>query len=1112
MQVAGRPAEADFRRGGMIAPMNLADELSRQANVTPDAVAVHFPGGAWTFARFDLTVWQVATLLKRNDINRGDVVALSFKSELNLLATLLAVARIGAIAFSLPRHAPKHFRMEMAARAQVSAFATDTETGDADQPRLLIDTHVLEGFQVDPDVREIVNHAPWLIISGSGSTGHPKLFAVTHEQFLARTRLAAAMLGLSASDRLASLSHSDFTSPKERYLAALFAGAAVVLFDRSRNDVPALIRDQGVTVLDATVFHVEQMLVRLPAKARRHLGDLRALQLSASTVSDGLRRRIVEQLTPALYVRYGTNETGPLASVGPAEVLNVPGSVGHPPDGVRIDIADADDQPLQVGAKGLIRVQTPGLIDRYLRDDEATALAFRGGWFYPGDLGSITTNGQLVFHGRADHMMIMNGVNIYPAEIERVISGHPAVSDTASVPLRSALHQDIPICAVTLRPGFSTSENQLLDYACRHLGSHAPRNLFVLGHIPRNEQGKLIRPLLLQSLTQKLRKSRGLKQTSAMPIKLGQPSRLLHIRFQDNAALDPAEIDNWLTVYLRAKSEPCRSQAGLPDGSPAGRRIALTWSILLLMRELMQAARIPIFDPGCIISIEPDRTTPSAWVAWVAMAKIDHLPSPAYTTAAQGVCSIMQWLAGKPLTQDNAFALFAMIANQILPRLRSFFSSGKSSLHVLRAAHALDIPFLHLGGGVFQLGWGSRSRKLDRSTSDADSAIGAKIAQNKVWSANLIRRAGLPAPRHIAVSSEGEIRHAARSLGWPLVVKPIDRDRGEGISVGIDNEDKLLAAFKFARRLSKSRQIIVEREVRGVCHRLFVAKGRLLYAVKRLPKSVHGDGKLTVAELIDAANQKEKLLPPWFRSEPYPADNQAVAALAAAGFSLESVPAAGERVPLRQIESTATGGFDEEVTGRIHADNLDIAIRAAALFDLEIAGIDIITPDISRPWHENGAIINEVNYAPLLGGGEISRSYIPDFLARLVASDGRIPIEAYLGNDDAFLAARARQIQLANSRVACFLTSHATTLGPEGTDLPVPGAGLYARCQALLMNRRVEAIVLVIQTDELLQTGLPVDRLTRYSVAGGTLLQAAFRNGHARMHALLGQYLQPSAG
>ena len=302
---------------------------------------------------------------------------------------------------------------------------------------------------------------------------------------------------------------------------------------------------------------------------------------------------------------------------------------------------------------------------------------------------------------------------------------------------------------------------------------------------------------------------------------------------------------------------------------------------------------------------------------------------------------------------------------------------------------------------------------------------------------------------------------------------------------------------------SKSAAVVVERQVAGVCHRLFVADGRLLYAVKRWPKSVHGDGVRSVAELIRDANRHEESLPPWQRSEPFENDAATTAALAAVGLALDTVPAPGQRVALRRIESTASGGHDEDVTDRIHPANLDIALRAAALFGLRVAGIDIIATDITRPWHESGAIVNEVNFAPLLGGGAISRTHVPTFIAGLVDGNGRIPIEAIVGGRAAMDAARARQQALSALHGECVATSHDVTLNAAGEAMSLPFKSLSERFKALLMNKQVGAIVLVVQDDALLRTGMPVDRVDHVSTAQDVADSALSSSSLVRMLALL---------
>ena len=131
------------------------------------------------------------------------------------------------------------------------------------------------------------------------------------------------------------------------------------------------------------------------------------------------------------------------------------------------------------------------------------------------------------------------------------------------------------------------------------------------------------------------------------------------------------------------------------------------------------------------------------------------------------------------------------------------------------------------------------------------------MSQSKALSVRALHLAGLPAPVHEVVTSLDAARSVAERLGWPVVVKPVDLDRGEGVSVDVDAA-RLEPAFEEALRLSPAKHVIVERQVEGVCHRLFMAHGRLLYAVKRLPMSVEGDGVTDIAGLVEAELARQR--------------------------------------------------------------------------------------------------------------------------------------------------------------------------------------------------------------------------------------------------------------
>jgi cyanophycin synthetase len=552
-----------------------------------------------------------------------------------------------------------------------------------------------------------------------------------------------------------------------------------------------------------------------------------------------------------------------------------------------------------------------------------------------------------------------------------------------------------------------------------------------------------------------------------------------------------AHLPEWLAQVFGASPEELPSSE-----SPASYRLAL--GIMLVVRYLLQAIKVPVFQAGRVLSVLPlgsDAPVVAVCIVNIVNAELpllDQIHPDCYRLAVSCAAAWLPRLAQQPVSRGAVAQLHAAIEREILAPLKSRVPGGKSSFQVMRVAHQMQIPFMHLGGGVYQLGWGQHLQLIDRSATVADAAIGARVAQDKAVSALFLRRAGLPAGAHQLVRNPDDALAAAQRLGWPVVVKPADRDRGEGVSVQVLDAAALHKAFALAQQCSKSGRILVEKQVEGVCHRLFIAHCQLLYAVKRWPRSVFGDGVHTVAALVDQAQALQNERAPWLREPPYPRDDLTLRALQQQGLGWASVPAAGQRVHLRDIESTQWGGWDEEVTHQLHPDNLTMALQTAHLLGLSVAGVDVISSDITQPWHQNGAIINEVNHAPLLGGGEISRKYTPQFLRGLMHGDGRIPVEVFVGKQSALNLAQARLTELAKAQDGIYLTSHECTWRASAAHLtPQPVVfsfeGLVSRVQALLMNRSVRVLLMVVQTDELLSTGLPVDRIAALRNAGDFL-------------------------
>lgn len=537
----------------------------------------------------------------------------------------------------------------------------------------------------------------------------------------------------------------------------------------------------------------------------------------------------------------------------------------------------------------------------------------------------------------------------------------------------------------------------------------------------------------------------------------------IHGRSRITVDLDIPKIaigDDWnlWAQALLAQEHWCNQDQVLGADLPGRAEHQYLQSFLHTFRLLLELGRLPVFDVPNFVSLSKRDQGPKEYRLEIELFLVRFVPAAAYNIPLNVSLDLCVWMTRHRPSSENKATLFEWITKKVVGPLQKIVPAGKSTIPVLRVAHRRGIPFEHLGMGVYQLGWGSKARRLDRSICELDSAIGAQLSQNKVSTANILRAAGLPAPVHGVVTKEEDARGIAAKIGYPVVVKPTDRDRGEGVTVGITDEAGLKTAFTHAVNLSNSKQVIVERQVSGVCHRLFMVKAKLLYAVARHPIAVRADGERNIRQLVDDEISRESEKPPWSRSEIRAIDDLALQVLASKGLTPDSIPPKGMTVPLRRIESTEWGGVDEEVTNVVHPENIEIAGRAVQLFGLHIAGVDIISPDITKPWRENGAIINEVNFAPLFGGAEISKSYIPTFFSEFIEGDGKIPIEFFQSLSDAL----SFQEKMRKNGQLCYVLDSDRTLDPAGINVTMALTDMKRRARALILRSDVDAIAVVM--------------------------------------------------
>ncbi|MBC8327354.1 MAG: cyanophycin synthetase [Planctomycetes bacterium] len=289
---------------------------------------------------------------------------------------------------------------------------------------------------------------------------------------------------------------------------------------------------------------------------------------------------------------------------------------------------------------------------------------------------------------------------------------------------------------------------------------------------------------------------------------------------------------------------------------------------------------------------------------------------------------------------------------------------GPSTAALVKAAEERDVPWMRLNRySLVQLGHACYGKKIQATITSETRHIGVEIASDKEETNKMLGDLGLPVAKQRLVYDERAAQRAARRIGFPVVVKPLDANHGRGVSIGLGDDEAVRAAFETAR--IHSRAVIVESFLAGFDHRLLVVDGKLVAASKRVAGHVVGDGQRTVEELMELVNQDprrgighEKVLT---RLE---LDYQANRLLELRGLTKDSVPPAGEVVYLRSTGNLSTGGTAVDVTDVIHPDNRDMAERAARAIGLDVCGVDFLTEDITVSYKVGGGGICEVNAAP----------------------------------------------------------------------------------------------------------------------------------------------------
>ena len=405
---------------------------------------------------------------------------------------------------------------------------------------------------------------------------------------------------------------------------------------------------------------------------------------------------------------------------------------------------------------------------------------------------------------------------------------------------------------------------------------------------------------------------------------------------------------------------------------------------------------------------------------------------------------------------------------------------GPSTGCIVDAARERRIPSNRLSeGNLVQLGYGNKQRRIWTAETDSTSAIGEGISRDKDLTKTLLAACGVPVPEGRMVDSASDAWEAAQDIGVPVVVKPYDGNHARGVFTNLSTQVEIEKAY--ADALKEGSGVMVERYIPGNEHRLLVVGKKVVAAAKGESAWVKGDGKRSIRDLIneeintDPRRGDAEILP----LSPVLFDTMLELELSRQNLTIDAIPTIGQEVLVQR-----SGNMAFEVTHLMHPDVAEQVALAARVVGLDIAGVDLVAQDISRPLEEQGAAIVEVNAGPGLimhlkpavgepqpVGAAIVEHLFPD------GANGRIPIVGVTGSRGKTMVAQmvTHLMQLTGLKVglACskgaFFNQRLQTTG---------NCANWTSANRILLNRQVEAAVFENDSRTILNEGLAYDRCT----------------------------------
>lgn len=492
--------------------------IRRAAHKSPKNEAFVYGDTRVTYEEFEKRTLQLAGWLQEKGLQKGEKAGIISKNNYAFAEIIFGVAHMGGVSV------PVNFRLvaeefvyildnsdtkilfieeeyeEMIAsvRDRLPKIEQIVVIGEAKKAGMISYKEIFQKERSFNPV-DLTDEDDCMICYTSGTTGHPKGAVLTHKNLIMNALSNVILSKIeNGSKQLVVTPLFHIAGIAFMMITASVAGTMVIQREFVPEEVLKTIQDEKIN----GIFLVPAMwniVTQVPAIEEYDLSSVLRCSTGAAICPIEVKKRIMKYFPNAgIFDNFGQTEMSPTTTcLLPEDSLRKTESVGKPVVNVEVRVVDENMNDVPVGEIGEIVYRGPSVMKEYYKNPEATAEAFRGGWFHSGDLVRMDEEGFIYVVDRKKDMIISGGENIYPAEVEAAIYKHEAVMETAVIGVPDEKWGETVKAYVVLKEGYTVTEEEIIEHCKKHLASYKkPKYVEFIKELPRNPSGKILKRVL----------------------------------------------------------------------------------------------------------------------------------------------------------------------------------------------------------------------------------------------------------------------------------------------------------------------------------------------------------------------------------------------------------------------------------------------------------------------------------------------------------------------------------------------------------------------------------------------------------------------------------------